>query len=192
MQDKYLESVKKQFISQIEEIIDESFKKSQTENLSVIEILKLINTNIENLIKSVDVSFNIDDEFLKEVSKFTILCAKLSQTEDFKNGLMSKINNTLNESFKSKNDIVKSKTVHTSEKTERYGLWDFSEVCDGSISSENSKIENGCLVFGHEISGTKFHDVKMRDDNIVLWGDSPLDPLDIATEFPKIPKKKKY
>lgn len=65
MQDKFLESVRSGFISQIEEIISET----STFNLSAIDTLILVNDNISSWISSINGIFHVDEELLDKVAE---------------------------------------------------------------------------------------------------------------------------
>lgn len=69
MQDKFLESIKTGFISQIEEIINEAKLKAKEDNLSAIDTLILINNNISSWISSINGMIHIDDELLANVAR---------------------------------------------------------------------------------------------------------------------------
>lgn len=68
MQDKFLESIKAGFISQIEEIISDAKLKAQEDNLSAIDTLVLVNNNISSWISSINGMIHIDDELLGMVA----------------------------------------------------------------------------------------------------------------------------
>ena len=65
MQDKFLESIRAGFISQIEEIISETKLSSEEKELNAIDTLVLVNNNISSWISSINGMFHID-EILKE------------------------------------------------------------------------------------------------------------------------------
>ena len=69
MQDKFLESVRAGFISQIEEIISETKLSSEEKELNAIDTLVLVNDNISSWISSINGMFHIDEELLTKVAE---------------------------------------------------------------------------------------------------------------------------
>lgn len=69
MQDKFLESVRAGFISQIEEIISETKLSSEENKLNAIDTLVLVNNNIGSWISSINGMFHIDEELLTKVAE---------------------------------------------------------------------------------------------------------------------------
>lgn len=69
MQDKFLESVRAGFISQIEEIISETKISSEEKKLNAIDTLVLVNNNISSWISSINGMFHIDEELLTKVAE---------------------------------------------------------------------------------------------------------------------------
>lgn len=68
MPDKFLESIKAGFISQIEEIINETKQVAKKDNLNAIDTLVLVNNNISSWIYSINGAIHIDDELLTKVA----------------------------------------------------------------------------------------------------------------------------
>jgi len=68
MPDKFLESIKAGFISQIEEIINETKQVAEKDNLNAIDTLVLVNNNISSWISSINGTIHIDDELLTKVA----------------------------------------------------------------------------------------------------------------------------
>lgn len=66
MQDKFLESIKAGFVSQIEEIINEAKSKSKEDNLSATDTLVLVNNKISSWISSINEKIHIDDELIDD------------------------------------------------------------------------------------------------------------------------------
>jgi len=69
MQDKFLESIRSGFISQIEEIISETKLSSEEKALNAIDTLVLVNDNISSWISSINGIFHIDEELLTKVAE---------------------------------------------------------------------------------------------------------------------------
>lgn len=69
MQDKFLESIRAGFISQIEEIISETKLFSEEKELNAIDTLVLVNNNISSWISSINGMFHIDEELLTKVAE---------------------------------------------------------------------------------------------------------------------------
>lgn len=69
MQDKFLESVRSGFISQIEEIISETKLSSGEKELNAIDTLVLVNDNISSWISSINGMFHVDEELLTKVAE---------------------------------------------------------------------------------------------------------------------------
>lgn len=68
MSDKFLESVKAGFLSQIEEIINRAKRLAEKDNLNAIDTLVLVNNNINSWISSINGIIHIDDELLTKVA----------------------------------------------------------------------------------------------------------------------------
>ena len=106
MQDKFLESIKAGFVSQIEEIINEAKLKSEEDNLSAIDTLVLVNNNISSWISSINGMIHIDDELLTKVASLKkpfVSAAKKEVAmevskiiENEKSDVTSKINDFMN------------------------------------------------------------------------------------------------
>lgn len=68
MPDKFLESIKAGFISQIEEIINRAKRLAEKDNLNAIDTLVLVNNSINSWISSINGVIHIDDELLTKVA----------------------------------------------------------------------------------------------------------------------------
>lgn len=107
MQDKFLESVRLGFISQIEEIINEAKISSEEKELNAIDTLVLVNNNISSWISSINGMFHIDEELLTKVAELkrpfvsaakkevAAEVSKIIETES--TDVTSKINNFMSE-----------------------------------------------------------------------------------------------
>lgn len=69
MYDKFIESIKLEFMSQIEEIISNTKSSSEKDELNAIDTLVLINENINSWISSINQTFRIDDELLTKIAE---------------------------------------------------------------------------------------------------------------------------
>lgn len=125
MQNKFLESIKREFINQIEEIITVTKKEAEKQKLSSIDTLALINNNINDWISSVSIMIHVDDELLTQVAilkkpfvsaakkEVALEIAKIIENES--SDVTSKINDYLNSVKKKGLDLDGSKTEVTSK-----------------------------------------------------------------------------
>ncbi len=172
MQDKFLESIKRGFISQIEEIISESSTKAKTDNLNAIDTLILINTSIEEWIKSVNVSFNVDDELLNEVAKLKIPYVTAAKKEAAQNisKIITESSGNVTEEISNYINGLKGKGIDLDNQKLNISMNKTNNDSNKSSKLENDKITSMPLVHTHQGFGLTNSDDDYDDYDDTLFG----------------------